>query len=95
MSRPNPDKVRDRAGHRPDCTRPFIEWADVLGNMVGTCRCGAVFTRRVDWAEAPALRHARWCSEPEPRRSDVPLDRSRTRWRCPECGAECTVTGGA
>lgn len=43
---------------------------------------------------APEIRHHAWCNDPSLRRSDVPLDRLRTRWRCLGCGVEAVVTGG-
>ncbi len=33
----------------------------------------------------PKVHHWDWCSRPPLRRSDDVLDRSRVRWRCPEC----------
>lgn len=65
MTRPNllrgtAKKPLSRDGHRPDCKRPFVHWADVLGNTVGWCEsCEALFTRRVDWTEPERSKETR------------------------------------
>lgn len=47
MTRPRPNRTRDRAGHTTDCARPFIVWRDVFGTDVGTCEsCGRIFVGR-------------------------------------------------
>ena len=35
----------------------------------------------------PMLDHALWCSRPALRPSADIFDRTRVRWRCPECSA--------
>ncbi len=35
----------------------------------------------------PMLDHAPWCSRPPIRSSADIFDRTRIRWRCPECSA--------
>jgi len=43
---------------------------------------------------APKLEHTARCAQPELRPSADPLDHTRTRWRCPDCGRTTVVTTG-
>lgn len=53
MSRPRPDRERDRSGHADGCSKPMIKWVQALGYTLGYCdSCASVFTRRKDWQEA-------------------------------------------
>lgn len=39
----------------------------------------------------PDIEHAAWCDRPALRSSVDIFDRSRTRWRCPECSCSLTI----
>jgi hypothetical protein len=40
----------------------------------------------------PTVEHAAWCERPPLRVSRDLFDRTRTRYRCPECGRQTHVT---
>lgn len=61
MTRPRPERIRNRTGHADDCKRPMVRWVEALGHFIGVCdACGSIFTRRVDWSDtagpSPATR---------------------------------------